>query len=531
MVSLQTALLALVLSGASNGDPVLLDFYADWCGPCQQMDPVVRQLIAAGYPIRRINFDQNHELATRYGVDRLPSFVMVVDGKVVARQVGPTSSSQLASMCKMGQSHRPQPSRQAPPSQLAATPAAGDNSLPLTPVNSPQAFSPERPDNRPSPNLTSLRMNDAGAKAVSDRDLIFASVRLRIEDTGGQSCGTGTIIDARQGEALILTCGHIFRDSKGKGRISVDLFGPTPVENIPGRVVCYDATRDVGLLSIRVPGPVVAARVAPPGYRVSKGDRVINVGCNNGEPATARHASITAIDKYMAPPNLEVSGEPVQGRSGGGLFAENGLLIGVCNAADPRDHEGYYAAIPSIHEELDRAKLSYVYQPTANGSGAAALASAASPAMPKRMPQVDATPLTPGPVPADNMVTPASALELVHPLSPEERDALYEIQRRKTEGAEVLCIIRPADPKQRSEVIMLDKASPAFMQEIAAAARSEDPRRLTSMDRRNSPPAAQTPAPATIDNLDALAKPLAAVLESTAKRPPQPPMGLNGSNR
>ena len=73
---------------------------------------------------------------------------------------------------------------------------------------------------------------------VADATLIAASVRLRVEDPDGRSCGSGTIIDARQGEALILTCGHIFRDSKGKGPIEVDLFGPGGVQRVTGRADC-----------------------------------------------------------------------------------------------------------------------------------------------------------------------------------------------------------------------------------------------------------------------------------------------------
>jgi len=68
----------------------------------------------------------------------------------------------------------------------------------------------------------------------------------------------------------------------------VDLFGPNGAKRIPGELLSYDLDREMGLLSIPVSGPVTTARVAPPGYRVAKGQRVINVGCNNGDPPSAR---------------------------------------------------------------------------------------------------------------------------------------------------------------------------------------------------------------------------------------------------
>ena len=64
----------------------------------------------------------------------------------------------------------------------------------------------------------------------SGQDLIQRSARLTIADPKGSSYGSGTLIDSRGGEALVLTCGHIFRDSQGKGQISVDLFGSQAAE-------------------------------------------------------------------------------------------------------------------------------------------------------------------------------------------------------------------------------------------------------------------------------------------------------------
>ena len=215
------------------------------------------------------------------------------------------------------------------------------------------------------------------AAAVTSQDLINASVRLTIADPKGSSYGSGTLVDARSGEALVLTCGHIFRDSKGSGQITVDLSAPGAPQKLPGRLVSYDLKNDIGLVSIRPGVPLGVAPVAPKGYRMSKGDRVTTVGCNNGGPATAIETRITAIDKFLGPPNVQVAGLPVQGRSGGGLFTAEGQVIGVCNAADPADNEGLYAALSSIHAQLDKAGLSAVYEsPAARVQPAAHLAAA-----------------------------------------------------------------------------------------------------------------------------------------------------------
>jgi thioredoxin-like negative regulator of GroEL len=96
MFSLQAAVLALALGGGP--ETVLYDFCADWCGPCRQMDPVVKQLAAQGYPVRKVNIDHDRELATRFGVQGIPCFVLVVDGQEVDRAVGMTSGEALRAM-------------------------------------------------------------------------------------------------------------------------------------------------------------------------------------------------------------------------------------------------------------------------------------------------------------------------------------------------------------------------------------------------------------------------------------------------
>lgn len=68
----------------------LLDFYADWCGPCQMLKPILAEFEEA-HPevkIRRVNIDEDRGLAEQYKIATIPCLVVVRDGEEVAREVG-----------------------------------------------------------------------------------------------------------------------------------------------------------------------------------------------------------------------------------------------------------------------------------------------------------------------------------------------------------------------------------------------------------------------------------------------------------
>ncbi|MFM9024128.1 MAG: serine protease, partial [Planctomycetaceae bacterium] len=309
----------------------------------------------------------------------------------------------------------------APARAIAAAPAVAGVPLPVAAATAPLATEPHPPTASVPPPATRLAAaapppaaaepipapiapaaatvssppaEASGSRGDLARRLLHATARLRVEDAAGVSWGTGTVIDCRQGEALILTCGHIFRDSAGKGRVSVDLFAPAAGRGIAAQVVSWDLKRDLALVSVFTEAPLEPVRVGGSERRVAPGEAVVTVGCNGGADPTIHHSRVTAVDKYLGPPNVQVAGQPVQGRSGGGLFAIDGTLVGVCNAADPADNEGLFAALPAIHEQLEEAGLAFVYRAVYPSGGLDAVADASGgggpplPVLPAEMPDV-----------------------------------------------------------------------------------------------------------------------------------------------
>ncbi|MAM33715.1 MAG: thioredoxin [Micavibrio sp.] len=78
--------------------PVIVDFWAEWCGPCKAMSPLVDELsseMSEKVKVVKVNIDENPEVPTKYGVRGIPTFMVFKDGAVKETKVGGMSKTQL----------------------------------------------------------------------------------------------------------------------------------------------------------------------------------------------------------------------------------------------------------------------------------------------------------------------------------------------------------------------------------------------------------------------------------------------------
>jgi hypothetical protein len=315
------------------------------------MRPRVETLIQNRYPVQSIDVDEHPELVERYGIEGVPTFIIVdAEGRELTRREGLVETRELADLYRD-----------------AARP---------TPV--------QEDETRPPVRKTS---NASASASKSNPDPWATVVRITVKDRGSLGFGSGTIIESTPEESIILTCAHIFTVKGRQPRadqfnlpVLVELFdgklgGPggqtvRPLgKPMPGEVIDYDFDRDVALVRIR-PGTVVpSARVVPQHWQPKARMSMYTVGCSHGEDATAWNTVIFApTSRYQVPGKrnyeaIECQHSPKQGRSGGGLFTEDGYVAGVCNFAfDPSVGRGLYASPNSIYAILDRNDMSYLYE-------------------------------------------------------------------------------------------------------------------------------------------------------------------------
>ncbi|GGN95377.1 MULTISPECIES: thioredoxin [Haloarcula] len=86
-------------AAVDSHDVVLVDFYADWCGPCQMLEPVVESIAAdTRATVTKVDVDANQALASEFGVQGVPTLLLFVDGEPVERLVGMQQKSQLRAL-------------------------------------------------------------------------------------------------------------------------------------------------------------------------------------------------------------------------------------------------------------------------------------------------------------------------------------------------------------------------------------------------------------------------------------------------
>ena len=82
-----------------SGKPVVVDFWAEWCGPCRMVSPLVEELAeeyAGKVEIGKLNVDDNVETPEEYGIRNIPTILFFKDGQIVDKQVGAVPKAQLA---------------------------------------------------------------------------------------------------------------------------------------------------------------------------------------------------------------------------------------------------------------------------------------------------------------------------------------------------------------------------------------------------------------------------------------------------
>ena len=361
----------------ANQSPILYFFTNDGCAPCLSVKPVIDRLTANGYPIKTLKAAEHAQFAQQLGVDRTPTVVLIAGNRIVGRHAGLIDGATLEQwFAKVGVSAQPAFNRIATEEnrndviRRSVTPRDTSPDYAANPARiGSKIIIPRQVTNQDPAHPLALEFNSptmlrgtARPRSAAERRAMKATVRLKVDDDEGTSYATGTVIHTHGNESLVMTCGHVFRDSKGQGVITAEYDFYDQPRTASGRLVDYDAqAKDIALVVIRTDEPLPAVPLAEKRSPIRTGVSVFSIGCDHGEDPTIRHSQIKNRAAYDGALKYDIFGRPVDGRSGGGLFTESGELIGVCNAAAVEVDEGIYSALDTLYWQLATTGLEHLF--------------------------------------------------------------------------------------------------------------------------------------------------------------------------
>lgn len=388
MLMLLMAMLDADTGATSPPEVELLDFTASYCQPCQQMLPILQRMQKDKFPVRQIDISEEPELARRFNVDRVPTLVLMVQGKEAKRFIGLTDEAELRDQMNRAARRLAETRERTDVAAAEVPPNIISKSKTPEPSTIPDAAPTEAPAESRSSikdvfrglmggnakatamQFPTLRAQSPEAAAAEMDGLLMAeaaTVRVKVAGVSSkdgkkiQDVGTGTIVYSAEGQAIILTCAHVFLDMSTKdAKIEIEVFENGKPLSYPATLIGGDHNSDLAFLKIQSTKIMPTVRLMATAPSVTRDQNLVSFGCNGGADPTLLKTKIVDINRYNGPANLVCSVDPQSGRSGGGLFDVNGSLVGVCSCADRKLKEGLYMAHAPIMELVTLLKLTSI---------------------------------------------------------------------------------------------------------------------------------------------------------------------------
>ena len=343
MLMLLVAMFDAETGATSPPEVELLDFTASYCQPCQQMVPILQRMQKDKFPVRQIDISEEPELARRFNVDRVPTLVLMVQGKEAKRFIGLTDEAELRD--QMNRAARRLAETREPTKVAAAELPVGLAAKSDTdePTAEPEVTAEAPAESKPSikdvfrgflggvtkptaMQFPTLRAQSPEAGSEMDGLLIAEAATVRVKVAGVsskdgkkiQDVGTGTIVYSATGQAIILTCAHVFLDMSTKdAKIEIEVFENGKALSYPASLIGGDHNSDLAFLKIQSTKIMPAVRLTAAAPSVAKDQNLVSFGCNGGADPTLLKTKIVDINRYNGPANLVCSVDPQSGRSGG----------------------------------------------------------------------------------------------------------------------------------------------------------------------------------------------------------------------